>query len=318
MQQRNKFTAILIFIFFAVLKADKNIKYNLSVDDFKSLARAISIIENELPGYEEILHNLKIAQNAPVIGVTGPPGAGKSCLVNALLKELSSRNLKTAVLAVDPTSPFNFGSLLADRLRMSEYFNSDAVFIRSMATRGSLGGLSAKAIEVTDILKAAGFDFIIVESVGVGQSEVEIAGLADITIVVLVPESGDEIQTFKAGVMEIADIFVINKADREGADAMVSNINKMLGYRPEKKSLTPVLKTVAMSGEGIAEVFEQIMLLKTDKTNDRKHMLLADKAYQLIRKKRMKDIDKSALQKEIAEETQKGDFNLYKFIERHY
>ena len=297
-----------------MLKTDKTIKYNLSTDDFKSLARAITIVENELPGYEEILQNLQFAQNAPVIGVTGPPGAGKSCLVNALLKELSFRNLRTAVVAVDPTSPFNFGSLLGDRLRMREYFNSSAVFIRSMATRGSLGGLSAKAIEVTDVLKAAGFDYIIVESVGVGQSEVEIAGLADITIVVLVPESGDEIQTFKAGVMEIADIFVINKADREGADAMVSNIKKMLGYRQGNKLLTPVLKTTAIRGEGVPEVFEQIKFHQNDKVNNRKQLLLAEKAYLLIQKKRMKDVNKMALQKEIVEEIEKGTFNLYKFI----
>ena len=296
----------------------QNILQGLASSDFRSLARAITVVENELEGYETLLQKLQFSKDVPVIGVTGPPGAGKSCLVNALLKELSLQNLKVAVMAVDPTSPFNFGSLLGDRLRMSDYFNSPDIFIRSMATRGSLGGLSAKAIEVTDLLKAAGFDYIIVESVGVGQSEVEIAGLADTTIVVLVPESGDEIQTFKAGVMEIADIFVINKADREGADSMVANIKKMLDYRHGNNWLPPVLKTIAIRGEGVKEVFDQMKLHKKAKGNERKQLLLAEKAYHLIQKKRMNDIDKMVLQKEIMKEIEKGTFGLYKFIERYY
>lgn len=323
MKQSNKFTATLIFIFFVVLKAKNEIKSlvsDLSSADYKSLARAITMVENELPGYEELLQEIIIDPAVPVIGVTGPPGAGKSSLVNAMLKELIKEDLKIAIVAVDPTSPFNFGSLLGDRLRMSDFFNSDKIFIRSMATRGSLGGLSAKAIEVTDILKAAAFDIIIVESVGVGQSEVEIAGLADTTIVVLVPESGDEIQTFKSGVMEIADIFVVNKADREGAETLASNLRKMLSHKKENQWLPPVLKAIATKGEGIKELLQQINTHRNikQKSRERKNFLLAEKAYRLIQKNRMKDIDKKILQQEIMKISENENFNLYRFIKKYF
>jgi LAO/AO transport system kinase len=189
-----------------------------AVTNYKLVARALTIVENDLPAANELLKNLRFAKPSTIIGVTGPPGAGKSTLVNELVSALLSNNKKIAVLAIDPTSPFNFGSLLGDRIRMSTHFNHPDVFIRSQATRGSLGGLSAKTVEMTDVLRAAGFDYVLVETVGVGQSEVEIAGLADVTLVVLVPEAGDEIQNMKSGLMEIADAFVINKADRPDAE----------------------------------------------------------------------------------------------------
>src|SRR5688572_12291594 len=195
---------------------------NLQKGDVRSLARCISIVENEAEGYEELLRSLPVDHDIPVIGITGPPGAGKSTIVNALISELNKEGKKIGIVAIDPTSPFNYGSLLGDRIRMSEHFLNEHVFIRSLATRGSLGGLSAKTIEITDVMKAFPFDYIIVETVGVGQSEVEIVGLADTTIVVLVPEAGDEIQGIKSGIMEIADIFVVNKADRDGADQFVN------------------------------------------------------------------------------------------------
>ena len=174
--------------------------------DRKSLARAITIVENDLSGAEELLLSVDLKNAPPVIGVTGPPGAGKSTLINSLISQFLLRGERVAVIAVDPTSPFTSGSLLGDRLRMPEHFNNPNVFIRSLATRGSLGGLSAKAIEITDLIRASGFDRVIIETVGVGQSEVEIAGLADITLLVLVPEAGDDIQALKSGIMEIADI----------------------------------------------------------------------------------------------------------------
>src|ERR1051326_507823 len=164
----------------------KSLVQKFESGDVKALARVISIVENETAGYEEILSSLKI-KNVPVVGITGPPGAGKSTLINAILKKLTDKGKRVGVIAIDPTSPFNYGSLLGDRLRMAEHFTNEKVFIRSLATRGSLGGLSAKTIEVSDVLRAFGFDYVFIETVGVGQSEVEIAGLADTTVLVLVP-----------------------------------------------------------------------------------------------------------------------------------
>jgi LAO/AO transport system kinase len=190
-----------------MLEKAKQLINQLQNGNVKALARLLTIVENNLAGADDILKALKIKE-VPVVGITGPPGAGKSTLVNSVLNELS-KNHKTAILAIDPTSPFNMGSLLGDRIRMTDQFNNKNVFIRSLATRGSLGGLSAKTIEMVDVLKSADFDYIFIETVGVGQSEIEIAGLADLTVVVLVPEAGDEIQSIKSGLMEIADIFVV-------------------------------------------------------------------------------------------------------------
>jgi LAO/AO transport system kinase len=281
----------------------------------KALARTISLVENEVEGYEEMLQRLPVS-SASIIGITGPPGAGKSTLVDALIGSLVAENKKVGVLCVDPSSPFNLGALLGDRIRMSEWYNHPNVFIRSLATRGSLGGLHPKIIEIADLLKAGGFDHIIIETVGVGQSEIEIAGLADTTVVVMVPEAGDEVQTMKAGLMEIADIFVVNKADRPGADLFVKNLRLMLA--PAFHNTTTeiaIVKTVASQKEGVAELFEKIVQhQKLSKHRDKKYWLLAEKAYQLIQERRMQDIDKSALKKELEAS---GDMNLYQFIKKY-
>jgi len=284
---------------------------NLSCNNFKTVARALTIVENDLQGAPELLKNLQFNKEVPIIGVTGPPGAGKSTLVNAIINKLTGEGKKIAVLAIDPTSPFNFGSLLGDRIRMTAHFNSPDVFIRSLATRGSLGGLSAKTIEMADVLRAAGFDYVFVETVGVGQSEIEIAGLADLTLVVLVPESGDEIQNIKSGLMEIADAFIINKADRDGADFFVNNLKKLAGEKHERIS---VIKTVASQDIGIDDVVKLIKKTGGQKS-ERRILLLTEKAYNLIRQKRMADIDKRKLHHKIAELSGKNGFNLYNFVD---
>ncbi|MEO6901810.1 MAG: methylmalonyl Co-A mutase-associated GTPase MeaB [Bacteroidia bacterium] len=284
----------------------------------KALARCITIVENELQGYEALLTSLVFKKNTPVIGITGPPGAGKSTLINSLIKNFTDANQTVGVIAIDPTSPFNYGSLLGDRLRMAEHFTNENVFIRSIATRGSLGGLSAKIIEIVDVMKAFSFDFILVETVGVGQSEVEIVGLADTTILVLVPESGDEVQVIKSGIMEIADIFVINKADRDGADIFVKNVTKLVHSKPLSNWKIPVIKAVATKNEGVNQLIDAINKHKQIEVNQKRPYLLAEKAYRLVQNKRMKGVSKKLLHQQIEISLKKENFNLYKFVNEYY
>jgi LAO/AO transport system kinase len=282
----------------------------------KAISRCISLVENEVPGYDTFLSDLP-GKRTPVIGITGPPGAGKSTLTDALIGTLVQAGKKVAILCVDPSSPFNLGALLGDRIRMSEWYNHPDVFIRSLATRGSLGGLHPRIIEITEVVKAAPFDCILIETVGVGQSEVEIAGLADITMVVLVPEAGDEVQTMKAGLMEIADIFVVNKADRPDADTFYRNLKQMLqpAFHAGEVNI-PVIKTVAAQKKGIAELYEAILQqLQVVQHTDKKYRLLADRAYYLLQKYRMKDIRKEDLLAAIEKE---NITNIYSFITRYY
>ncbi|HVF81643.1 MAG TPA: methylmalonyl Co-A mutase-associated GTPase MeaB [Flavisolibacter sp.] len=283
--------------------------------NIKALARAISYIENEQQGYGEMLSAIPSDTSAKIIGITGPPGAGKSTVVDGLIGEITRQGKKVAVLCVDPSSPFNLGAVLGDRIRMSEWYTHAHVFIRSLATRGSLGGLHPKILEITELVKAAGFDYVIVETVGVGQSEVEISGLADATVVVLVPEAGDEVQTMKAGLMEIADIFVINKSDRPGADLFSKNLRLMLaGAFGNHKQEVPVIKAIASQRLGLDELHKAInAVLQEVQTSEKRYWLLTEKVYHLVQQQRMKSLSKQAILEKIWREAQTPDFNLYKF-----
>nr|WP_121269731.1 methylmalonyl Co-A mutase-associated GTPase MeaB [Pedobacter schmidteae] len=278
---------------------------------FTALARTITLVENDIAPAAQLLRKLTVNSDVPVIGITGPPGAGKSTLVNAITAQILKEGKRIAILAVDPTSPFNFGSLLGDRIRMSQQFNNPNVYIRSLATRGALGGISAKTIEIVDVLRSAAFDIILVETVGVGQSEVEIAGLADKTIVVLVPESGDEIQNIKSGLMEIAQGFVVNKADREGADTFANNLKKLVHQQHQP---IPVFKTVADKQEGIAELCDWL-LKPAMADNERKPFLLTEKAFKIIQHYRMADVNKQELQEAIHLAIKNPNFNIYRFTD---
>jgi LAO/AO transport system kinase len=228
--------------------------------DRLALARAITLVENLEPGGEALLREVySRTGHADRIGITGPPGAGKSTLVCAMTRALREAEKRVGVIAVDPTSPFTGGALLGDRIRMLSVGLDEGVFIRSMATRGSLGGLAVTSQEVCDVLDAAGKDAVLIETVGVGQSEVEVAAAADTTLVVLTPETGDTVQAMKSGLMEIADLYVVNKADREGADLIVHEIQGALDLRKLRTAWMPrVIQTVATTGRGVPELLDAI------------------------------------------------------------
>ncbi len=251
--------------------------------DVKALTRLITLIENQSPEVMKLMPQIyhKIYQKggkAFVLGITGPPGAGKSTLVDQLVKFIRKKENKTvAVLAIDPSSPFSGGAVLGDRIRMQSHAQDSSVFIRSLGARGSYGGLSRATKEIVRLFDAFGFDFILVETVGVGQSELSIMEISDTTVVVLVPESGDTVQTMKAGLLEIANIFVVNKSDRPNASQMKHQLIEMVGleHLQKEKWKTPVLQTQAVKGIGIEELWGQILehsqfLKKNDEASEHK------------------------------------------------
>jgi LAO/AO transport system kinase len=240
---------------------DRSLSTRVLEGDVRALARAISLIEDESPAAADLIRRLfSRTGHAYLIGVTGPPGAGKSTLVDRLIAQLRAGGRTVGVVAVDPTSPFTGGAILGDRVRMQAHAGDDGVFIRSMATRGHLGGLARATSEVALLLDAAGKDVVLIETVGVGQDEVDIVRTADVSLVTIVPGAGDEVQALKAGIMEIADIFVVNKADREGADRTVASIEAVLSLQAfgPQDWRPPIVKTEATTGRGVPELLDAV------------------------------------------------------------
>lgn len=287
----------------------------LGKGDFQIVARAISLVENSRPGAEELLKSLPHI-HVPVVGITGPPGAGKSTVVDALIKKFTAEGKKLAILCVDPTSSFHTGALLGDRIRMNRWYNNPLVFIRSLASRGVVGGLNPRIFQITDLMANAGFDYIMIETVGVGQTEVEITSLADQVVLVLVPESGDDIQTMKSGIMEIGDIFVVNKSDRPGAEQFFNSLKSSIHFQTAKPAdEIRFVQTVATEEKGIEELYQAIKENIKKLSPDHSTKLLTQKAWRLIAEYRMRGINQDELIYSIEKAMKENDFNLYRFSE---
>jgi len=295
-----------------------DIKHGVDKGDFLLLAKAISFIENNVVAANTFLEALVPAQ-VPIMGITGPPGAGKSTLINALISTWVEEGKKVAVLSVDPSSPFHQGAILGDRIRMKDWYLHPQVYIRSLASRGHLGGLNMAMLSMTTLMQSAGFDYIVVETVGVGQSEVEIASLADTTVVVLVPEAGDEVQMMKSGLMEIANVFVVNKSDRPNAQVFVNHLKQMIAENASSQLTPAVVSTIATEREGISDLLKAIeshQLAMQDGLQ--KKEMYFNKVVQLIMASKMNQVDIEKVKISLASECTKPNFNVFKFAQTFY
>ncbi len=296
--------------------AVSDIAKGVAVGNFLLLAKTISQIENKVDGTDAYLAALEPTP-IPIIGMTGPPGAGKSTLISGLVGEWIAAGKRVAVLSVDPSSPFHQGAILGDRIRMKEWYLHPQVFIRSLASRGHLGGLNSSMIELTTLLQSVGFDRIVVETVGVGQSEVEVASLADTTVVVLVPEAGDEVQMMKSGLMEVADLFVVNKSDRPDAQTFINHIHQMMMENGVSDTLVKVIPTIASQGVGMTDLIQAIdahQLANTELGTNKK--LILAKAIQLIVAHKMRQIDFKKMEQDLEVACAKPHFNIFEFTQR--
>ena len=294
----------------------KRLVGNVVKGDRRSIAKTITLVENTQPGAQEIISELYThTGKAHIIGVTGPTGSGKSTLIGKLVKELRKRERTVGVVAVDPTSPFTGGAFLGDRIRMQELSTDEGVFIRSMATRNNPGGLAKATRDAIMVLDASGKDVIIVETVGAGQSEVEIIKVAQTVVVVLAPGLGDDIQAIKAGMMEIGDIFVVNKADRENVDKAVSEIRAMLNMNPDKEKWTPpVIKATAIKDEGTTDLIDKI----DEHRRYLKTAVLGMKYKERVETELIEAIKLKAAQSVISDLKERGEFDEFigKIIEK--
>lgn len=286
--------------------------------NFLLLAKTISQIENKVEGTDAYLAQLA-PKAIPIIGITGPPGAGKSTLIAGLVGEWVAAGKKVAVLSVDPSSPFHKGAILGDRIRMKDWYLHPQVFIRSLASRGHLGGLNSSMIEMTTLLQAVGFDQIVVETVGVGQSEVEVASLADTTVVVLVPEAGDEVQIMKSGLMEVADVFVVNKSDRPDAQTFANHIRQMIMEHGVSVALIKVVPTIASQGVGMKDLIQAMDAHQITNTQLGTHLkLITTKVVQLIVAQKMRQVDLEKLEQDLAVAITKEGFNIFSFTQNYF